>query len=345
LKNIPFKYRFKYGWLQLLDKCLGRDKGVKLTKKSRVLLFKKLYTHLKKTGEGKEFDVERVSNISLKDFKKNYVAKGRPVVLEGLANDWDCVKNWSLDYFDKLHGDDEITIVANDLNETPFEILKLSEVLQDIKKGGSKYYRFYPLLKEHPEHIKDFDYTWLRKAKNRISFWEQFQVFIGGKGTSTPVHNAMASNIFVQAFGQKEWILYPPSMSIIIDPEPGINFHRGAPFKTTKGPFNPFIPDFDPPYTLYKYIDKIKVKLEPGDVFYNPPHYWHGVQNPTDSIGIGYRWLSIKSSFKSSPWYTFLDLIDAPFNKNIYLNMKKDYNLVHLKEMGTYKDYLKKKRI
>ncbi len=344
MTRLPFKYRFTYGWFQLVDKFFGRNRGVRLTKKSRQRFFKRLHSFLKAKGEGKLIEVERVKNISLKDFKKKYVAKGVPVVLEGLASEWGCVKNWSIDYFRELHGDDEVTIVANDTSETPFEILKLSEVLDDIQQGGTKYYRFYPLLKEHPEHIRDFDYTWLRKAKNKYGFWEQFQVFIGGKGTATPVHNAMASNLFVQAYGTKEWILYPPALTTIIDPEPGVNFHRGAPFKIPEGPFNPFKPNYDPPYTLYRYVDRIKVTLQPGDVFFNPPHYWHGVENPTDAIGIGYRWISPWASFRSAPWYTFLDMIDAPFNKNVYLNMKTDYNLVHMMEMGTYDEYLEEKK-
>lgn len=340
---IKYKYRFKYGWFQLIDKIFGRKKGVKLTLKARQGFYKRLHEDLKKGGDGKTVEIDRVRDISILDLKKNYISKNKPVVLEGLANDWDCVKNWSLDYFRDLHGEDEITVVANDTKEVPFEILKLADVLDNIQSGGSKYYRFYPLLKEHPEHIRDFNYTWLRKARSKVSFWEQFQVFIGGKGTSTPLHNAMASNLFVQAYGHKEWILYSPKLTAIIDPEPGVNMHRGAPFKIKDGPFDPFNPNYNTPYTLYKYVDSIRVTLNPGDVLFNPPNYWHAVRNPTDSIGIGYRWLSPSAGFTSTPWYAFLDFIDLPFNKHVYKDFTTDYNLVHMMEMGTYEEYLEKK--
>lgn len=336
------KHRLTYGWFQFIDKIFGRRLGKKLTRRSRQRYYEKLTEHLEKSGENTHREIERISGISLKEFKRNYIRKGKPVVIEGGAKDWGCTK-WSIDYFRDLHGDDEITIVANDATEKPFEILKLSEVLDDIQNGGTKYYRFYPLLSEHPEHIADFDYNWLRKAKNKFGFWEQFQVFIGGKGTYTPLHNAMASNLFVQAYGEKDWVLYPPNLTAIIDPDPGINLHRAAPFKTAAGPFNPFKPNYDSPYTLYKYIPGIKVHLKAGDIFYNPPHYWHAVSNPTDSIGIGYRWISTRASFQSAPWYTFLDLITTPFNKNLYVNRKKDYNIVHLMELGVYDNYLKEK--
>lgn len=343
MKTLPTKYRFTYGWYQLLDKILGRSRGFNITRRSRKRFYTKLHEYLKKSGKGKLVAIDRVKDISLKDFKRNYLSKNKPVVLEGLAKDWGCVQNWSIDYFRDLHGDDDVTIVANDATQTLYEILKLSEVLDDIQAGGSKYYRFYPLLEKHPEHIKDFNYTWLQKAKNRIGFLNQFQVFIGGKGTYTPIHSAMGSNLFVQAFGQKEWVLYPPSLSAIIDPPPGINFHRSAPFKTKEGPFNPFKPNYERPYHLYEYIDGIKVTLSPGDVLYNPPHYWHAVENPTDSIGIGFRWVSPTASFLSAPWYTFLDMLNAPFNKHLYKDLRKDYIYLLMKELGTYEDYVAEK--
>ncbi len=340
---LKFRYRFIYGWFQLIDKLIGRKNGRKITWNSRKRFYDNVFESLKKQGEHKLIEVERVSEISQKDFREKYVLKGRPVVIEGGAKEWGCVKDWSLDYFNNLHGDDEVTIVANDANEIPFEILKFSDVLDNIKRGGKKYFRFYPLLSKHPEHIKDFDYNWLRNSRNSFSFWEQFQVFIGGKGTSTPIHNASASNIFVQAYGEKEWILYPPDLTTIIDPEPGHNFHRGAPFKTSDGPFNPFNPNYDAAYSVSKYTVAIKVHLKAGDIFFNPPHYWHAVTNPTDSIGIGYRWISPWASFKAAPWYTILDALDVPFNKTVYLHMKKDYNLIHLMELGEYDEFLKQK--
>ena len=343
MPDISSKNRFRYGLFQCLDKLLGRKLGYRLTLSSRQKLYKDIEVELKGKVKGKLTDVKRVKNISLKNLKRQYINKNKPVIIEGGALNWACCKEWSLDYFKNLHGEDEITIVANDTREIPFENIKLKELISNINSGGSKYFRFYPLLTKHPEHLKDFDYNWLRKVKNKWSVWEQFQVFIGGKNTSTPIHNAMASNIFIQAFGEKEWVLYKPEFTAIIDPNPGINFHREAPFKTTQGPFNSFKTNYENPYSLYKYIDGIRVYLKPGDIFFNPPHYWHSVQNPTNSIGIGYRWISPFASFKSAPLYTFLDCITAPFNKHIYLHWKKDYIQVHLMELGLYEKYKKEK--
>ena len=73
---------------------------------------------MKKHGEGRIMPIERRKDLSLEEFKNHYVKKGIPVVLEGAANDWDCVKNWSLQYFKDLHGKDEIVLVDQGESES-----------------------------------------------------------------------------------------------------------------------------------------------------------------------------------------------------------------------------------
>lgn len=245
------------------------------------------------------------------------------------------MQKWSLDYFKELHGEDEILLSGDNIREEAFETLKLKELIDNIQQGGSKYYRFYPLLSRHPEHLKDFDYKWLRDRKASKSLGEFFQVFIGGKGTSTPMHNSTGGNLFTQVYGEKKFMLYPPNKTMIVDPEPGKNLHRSAPYKKADGPFDPFHPNYETPYTLFKYIDSYEAHLKPGDILFNPPHYWHAVSNLTDSIGVGYRWWSPLNSMKVSFLYSVLDMcvLNPPFwkLKNMF---GTDYNILHLMETG-----------
>jgi hypothetical protein len=289
---------------------------------------------LKKHGEGKLMPIERRKDLSLEEFKNHYVRKGIPVVLEGAAKDWACANKWSLEYFKELHGKDEIVLVDQGDEDYPYELTTLADVINNIRGGGSKYYRFYPLLVRHPEHIKDFDYEWLRKRRNKPVMVDAFQVFIGGEGSYTGLHNANQSNLFVQTYGEKKWALYSHYYSTIIDPSPIHNLYRTAPRKKVEGPFNPFEPDFSAPYELYKYIDGYEVHLKPGDILWNPPFYWHAVKNVTDSIGVGYRWLSPFYSFKISPLYMLLDCFATkPPIWKTYSLYKKDINELQLEEV------------
>jgi Cupin-like domain len=342
-RNIKISLRIEYGLILIIEHFLGKDRSKKLLANRRRKFYHKLHENLKKYGEGKIIPIERRKDLSLKEFKEHYVRKGIPVVIEGAAKDWDCVKKWSLDYFKELHGTDEIVLASQEyMNDV--QTITLADVIDNIRSGGNKYYRFYPLLDRHPEHIKDVDYKWLLERKNRFSLFDAFQVFIGGKGTMTHIHNANPPNLFVQAYGQKDWILYSHYFSMIIDPEPVRNVYRNAPYKKDGVPFDPFNPNYETPNTLYKYIDGYSVSLQPGDVFWNPPFYWHTVKNPTDSIGIGYRWTAPLYSFKIAPLYMLLDLFatNPPIWKS-YKLLKKDQNLVHLAEAGKLDSYLKEK--
>jgi hypothetical protein len=150
--------------------------------------------------------------------------------------------------------------------------------------------------------------------------------------------------LIVQTYGEKKWMLYPNYYSSVIDPSPIRNVYRGAPYKLESGPFDPFNPSFETPYTLFKYIDGYSVHLKPGDILWNPPYWWHAVQNIGDSIGVGYRWLAPWQAIKMSPLYFFLDLCatNPPIWKT-YKLYQKDINLIHLAEYDKLDEYLASK--
>tara|TARA_B100001109_G_C18859103_1_gene473140 strand:+ start:898 stop:1959 length:1062 start_codon:yes stop_codon:yes gene_type:complete len=338
--NISNFQRFQYGCYQFMDHFFGRPKAHKMTEGQRRKYYHRLLDSLKEKGEGKVIPLERRKDLSLKEFKEQYLSKGKPVILEGAAKEWDCVKNWGLDYFKQLHGTDEIIVMDQKRMEDPYERMTLADIIDGIKEGKGKYYRFYPLLEKHPEHILDFDYKWLRERRNPLTAFEAFQVFIGGDGSLTPLHNANQCNLFTQVVGEKKWMLYHPMHTAIIDPEPVRNVYRSAPCRKEGLPFDPFEPNYEAPYGLFKYIDSYSVHLKPGDVLWNPPFYWHAVKNVGDSIGVGYRWLPPLYCFKNSFLYSLLDLFakNPPIWKS-YKLYNQDINLIHMAEYGQLEKY------
>jgi hypothetical protein len=341
-RNIKDSQRFEYGIYQLLDHFIGRERVFRIFGKRRRRFYKKLTQTLRESGEGRIIPMERRKDLSLKEFRNHYLRKGIPVILDGGAKDWDCVKNWSFDYFKELYGDDE-ALMGTQENMGKFEVSTLREVIENIQSGGGKYFRFYPFLYKHPERIKDVDYKWLRKRINKISFFDCFQVFIGAKGGGSYLHNANPPNLFIQIWGEKDWILYPQYYTMVIDPNPVRNIYRNAPNRKDGKPFDPFeAGDYSPPYELFKYIDGYSAHLKPGDILWNPPHYWHAIKNPTDAIGMGYRWAAPLYALKLTPLYMFLDICAThPPIWKYYQLLKKDSNLIHIAEAGKLNDYLK----
>ena len=342
-RKIPTRFRLEYGFYQFFDHFLGRKLFFKLTKKRRTVFYRNLHTYLKRQGEGQTYHVERIQNLSKEDFINQYVKKEIPVILEGAAAKWKCVQEWTLDYFKELHGDDEITFMDQTDIARGFEQTTLGEVIDQMKQGVNKYYRFYPLLEKHPEHLLDFDYQWIKERKQKGNYGNAFQAFLSPAGGFTPIHNASSHNLFTQSHGEKKWVLYPKEYTCVIDPAPARNFYRSAPIRNGID-FNPFKNNFQD-YSLYQYIDRYEVHLKAGDVFYNPPYVWHSVQNPTESIGVGYRYFTPFKTFVKTPLYFFLELF--AFNPPVWKTWKNyaDVNLIHLAETGKLKEIKKTKGV
>jgi hypothetical protein len=328
---LPLSLRMKYNLYQFFDHYFGRKKFFK----DRAPFYADLELHLKSHPSGKILDIERVSDISISEFKKKYVKTGVPVVFDGAAKNWPCVKNWSLEYFKQLHGDDNILLVDQTKSGQLYEVLTLSDIIDNINNGGDKYYKFYPLLAKHPEHKNDVDQTWLRSRNQKLKWFENLQLFIGGENTKTLLHNANQGNLFTQVYGQKTWMLYDPAYIPIFDPEPTKNKYRNASEKIIGQPFNPFEPRPSGRYHFYQYLNGYKAEMIPGDVLWVPPYYWHAVKNETKSIGVGYRWFAPFYSFKMSPLYMFLDFFST--NPSIWKRLQlamRDPNEMHLNEMN-----------
>ena len=136
-KNNELRRRYQ-GW-RILDHFLGKDIPSKryISQRNRIL---NLFLSEKKNEitENNIQKVDRVKNISEKNLKQNYIKKGIPVVMEGRAKDWKCIKKWSLDWLSENYSKDEVAIFdpvnpGNDKINYKVEKTTLKDVIQSIK--------------------------------------------------------------------------------------------------------------------------------------------------------------------------------------------------------------------
>ena len=308
--SIKSKYLKKYQIWRVLDHFFGSSIPSKRFERRRNKITSKLNLEYKnKIVTPRLLKIERIKNISDHDFKNNYVKKGIPVVLEGKANEWLAVKKWSPDWLLENYCDDEVSLFdasIDNKSKVDYKVQQgtLRDVLEAMKIGDqSKYSRFNRILYDHPELIEDFDWKWLYKMRSKLSSGKTFQVFIGGKGTRTSLHAASENNLFTQIYGTKHWYLYPPENDIIFTPP----ITRSPYFHTL---FDPDSADFEK-YPNARHITTWECELKAGDVLYNPPSWWHHVTNKTNSIGVGFRWFSIRDSLKMSFTQTLLTIMST----------------------------------
>ncbi|MEZ4685308.1 MAG: cupin-like domain-containing protein [Bacteroidia bacterium] len=253
---------------------------------------------------GRTLDIEVVHDISPEDFIKNYLKKSKPVLLKGAAKNWDACKHWNLDFFKASFGESTVQVAEGKKwvsSKKPgyaakFEYREVSvaEYIDGIQADPPKtdYLRFYPFFDKHPQLIKDLGMSMIypmsdMKNKNRV----KGRLFIGPKGTSTPIHHAPVSNLFVEVSGRKKWEIISPVYTPFIYPVPT----RTAYFAAKADFRDPLGPDFP----LFKYCDKIVVTLEAGDILFTPRFWWHGVSNVDATIAVSLWWTTLWSIFNS----------------------------------------------
>jgi len=214
-------------------------------------------------------------NGSAEDFNARFVKTPMPVVLRGYALECGAVKNWNFDYIIDKCGEVDVNLTGPDADWTG----KLKEV-RDPKiycaNADAPFARF-------PELVEDLGVRKLQPYLNRDNTLNQF--FIGQKATGSGFHCAGIWNFFYMIDGRKKWTFVDPALTWMIYPSISVSavaFSSLVLFPDTC--------DLST-YKLYKYCPRYSVELNPGDVLFNPPWWWHAVDNLTPtSIAVATRW-------------------------------------------------------
>src|SRR5690606_39561034 len=137
-------------------------------------------------GHIKTTQIERVRNISKKDFIKKYYKPQKPVLIEGLTQNWAAFQKWNLDYIQQHAGEQIVPLYNNEPTKgkqnsaEPATKMKMADYIELIKtKPTDLRIFFYDLKVKLPEHLKDCEYPHIG-----VKFCTRLPVlFFGVEGT------------------------------------------------------------------------------------------------------------------------------------------------------------------
>jgi hypothetical protein len=246
------------------------------------------------------------SELTMGDLEQLYKEDIRPIVIRGFAKDHDCVKLWTPEYFQKLYGAYKIFFTSTEkiFNETG---TTLSDFIDQVLAGSknrayienmSDIFNDFPELHEQVGIEKIEKYFGDYASYHRIA-----QLFIGGLSTGAVYHCANELNCFFQIYGHKKWTFVHPKYSIAMGTTLMNKGYFVGSFVKHRSPKG-FIEANTP---LYNRIPKLSIVLEPGDVLFNPPWWWHAIDNQTPStIAVATRWQIQEDYIRQNPYYDFV---------------------------------------
>ena len=250
--------------------------------------------------------IERKSNLSLEEFKKEYLEANNPVIITDAMHDWDIMKCWTFSYINDYFGDEEVQLYDDLFNL--IDIIALREyIIQYCNKPTSSeiipYIRWYA-------RMKDCDFVWADDIFAKIKTQWQLPYFLPNKNYLLPYsssriispvdHNFPAKGIFISAKGAKTKLHYDPWCSdavlcqicgtkniVLYSPEQKNYLYNGCEFVNIEQPDFQLFPDFSK--ITPTYVDT----LVPGEIVFFPHNWFHQVKTMSDSISLTWNFVHI----------------------------------------------------
>ncbi|MGE1175487.1 MULTISPECIES: cupin-like domain-containing protein [Pseudomonas] len=228
------------------------------------------------------------SELSRQAFEEHYLPYGTPVVISHALHDWPLFRlsrEESLVHFAELqgitrHGD---YVKKTFSTERDFRSTSMADFIASLdspavkgKDGEPPAYMGNNILPsalmQQIQYPPYFD----------ASLFIAPRIWIGPKGTLTPLHRDDSDNLFAQVWGQKKFTLAAPH-------------HREALGTWSTAPeggldgcdFNPDAPDYER-FPGARDVTFLRVTLEAGDLLFLPEGWFHQVESVSTSLSVNF---------------------------------------------------------
>lgn len=259
-------------------------------------------------------EIETLERPSANHFRHHFLDK-RPVKIAGAIDDWPALGNrpWSLDYFEQSYGEEVVGVEKFEPGErgpgrnSPQDYVKFLK-FQDMKLG-----ELIRVLKKEPDHMYYMAQHPFRKCFARLGddigknpylkgcishipgAHMDTYLWIGPKGTLTPLHQDPMPNFLIQIVGRKLVHLFPAV-------EARKNLYIGEFERPSFSPVDVENPDLER-YPNYRDCTHYQTIVHPGEMLHIPRNWGHAVQSLDVSISLSSFFITFGLAMKLLPEY------------------------------------------
>ena len=230
--------------------------------------------------------IERIKAPSFDDFVRLYISRNRPVIITDVMDDWIPKQKWSFDYFRAAHSDAIVGIQDGRESDPDYERnqrflrteVRFGDFLDRIEatESSNDFYMTAGNMSSHKQALHQLfeDAAEIDIRGEYFEFPAEGSLWIGPRGTVTPLHFDMINNFFCQIIGRKR-VRLVPSWSL---PWVYNEYHVYSEVDVANADLDLY-PEFEKA-TVFDFI------VEPGEVLFIPLGWWHHLVSlePTVSI-------------------------------------------------------------
>lgn len=260
-------------------------------------------------------EIEALERPSPREFRRRFLRPQRPVKISGAIDAWPALRDnkWSLDFFEQNYGDEVVGIERFEPGERGEGKNSPQEYVKFLKFQDMKIRDLVGIIKAKPDHMyyvaqhpfrrcfkglgDDIDENpYLEYCITHIpgAHMDSY-LWIGPRGTMTPLHQDPMPNFLTQLVGRKFVHLFPPEQA-------KKNLYIGQFERPAFSPVDVENPDLDK-YPNFCHCTPYQTIIHPGEMLHIPRHWGHAVKSLDVSISISSFFITFGQLFKLLPEY------------------------------------------
>ena len=209
-----------------------------------------------------------------------------PVLIRGYLKNTNAIDKWNKDYLKNIIGDFEINILNND-DKLKIQNYKFNDFIDKMETENIYINNNHTILSYFPklyDDIKSRFESFISVINSNLRNIHIANLFIGynkkTKKTGSNMHCGGSGNFFCMIQGTKRWTLIDPKYSCILKGRvASTGIHAQTLFDMPDTPLSEY-PE------ILEYIPRYDITLQPGDILWNAPWWWHRIEN-SDGFNVG----------------------------------------------------------
>lgn len=252
--------------------------------------------------------IARVDSPGADLFFRDFVSRRRPAIVSRATGGWKALALWDADYFKAAVGSTEVRVEVSPTNYFPdihgqddaarverrVRLMDFNSFAAAISDGNRTADRHYMSQEFTADKFPALAGDFRRPACLDARLSVKNSLWLGPAGTVTPLHYDLVHNLFAQIRGRKRFTLFAPEHLPRLYPFP---FHsKLAHFSRVEVESPDFVK-----FPKFRLAVPLELTLEPGEMLYLPPFWWHQVRALDEAVSLSFWWKLPWSGYFARP--------------------------------------------
>lgn len=238
--------------------------------------------------------IERIVVTSSEEALRLMSGARKPMIISGLTDDFEFIRNWDLDFFSKMEA--EVPVQRPEADGVNYFInylpMAMREVVDRIRAGDDIYIGAKKIMGARGER-SDSDGLGELASKIKLPLWIDKQrlhsanLWIGAGNNNTLLHYDAWDSILMLSQGEKEFVVLPETETARVHQYSAFDFKSLVEGRVLHSKIKPL--NVQEAYQEeFSKVEGFRGKITGGDLMFVPAGFWHFVESAGLNVAVNF---------------------------------------------------------